>query len=262
MADFPYLVIDDSNAHLFAADNPGGPTGYFGWHVPGRPYPFRGPKPVNGTIPRSEWVNRIKAGQGNFLSDLVKQQGMKAKSQGRLNYCWVFGSVRALEVQRAVQGFAFEDLSPESVGGPVKGWRNAGGYAGEAFDQLEHFGACESTYMDGPNSLNPRAWKSGWQANALTHEVADWYDIGTSYDEVITCLLRRIPVSAGLDWWGHLVCFLDPIILPDGSVGVLFQNSWGTDWPTAGANGFATLTERKATPDGAAAPIIVMANQP
>jgi hypothetical protein len=38
---------------------------------------------------------------------------------------------------------------------------------------------------------------------------------------------------------------------------VLFQNSWGADWPTPGANGLACLTESKATPDGAAAPIIV-----
>ena len=113
--------------------------------------------------------------------------------------------------------------------------------------------------MNAPHSLRPRLWKPGWQQNALEHEVADWYQIGTSFDEVITCLLNRIPVAAGLDWWGHLVCFLDPIILPDGSVGVLFMNSWGVDWPTPGANGLACLTEDLATPDGAAAPIIVTA---
>ena len=121
--------------------------------------------------------------------------------------------------------------------------------------------------------LHPRLWKPGWQKNALTHEVADWYDIETSdtlpagstcFDEVITCLLNRIPVAAGLDWWGHLVCFLDPIILPPGTapantpdgstVGVLAINSWGVDWPTPGANGLFCLTEDLATPDGAAAP--------
>jgi hypothetical protein len=256
---YPYLVIDDSNAHEFAADNPGGSTGYQGWHTPGTPHVFRGPRPVGSTIPRNEWVGRIQAGQGNFLSDLVKQQGFKSKDQNGLNYCWCYGSTRAVEVQRAVQGFAFTDLSPESVGGPCTGWRNTGGYAQQAFTQIEHYGICESSFMDKPHSLNPRVWKTGWQQNALLHEAVDWYDIGTSFDEVITCLLQRVPVAAGLDWWGHLVCFLDPVILPDGSVGVLFENSWGVDWPTAGANGFATLTEKKATPDGAAAPIITMA---
>src|SRR5208337_2826804 len=153
------------------------------------------------------------------------------------------------------------DLSPESVGGPCTNWRNCGGYASEAFDQLQNFGACESSFMDAPHSLHPNRWKSGWQANARLHEALEWYNIdgqdNNIFDELITCLLNRVPVAAGLDWWGHLVCFLDAVILPDGSVGVLFQNSWGADWPTPGANGFATLTERKATPDGAAAPIIV-----
>ena len=51
------------------------------------------------------------------------------------------------------------------------------------------------------------------------------------------------------------MCFLDPIILPDGSVGVLFENSWGEDWPTKGMEGFACLTENYATPDGAASPV-------
>jgi hypothetical protein len=114
--------------------------------------------------------------------------------------------------------------------------------------------------MDRPYSLSPSRWKTGWQENAQLHEAIQWAEIDTRFDEVITCLLERNPVAAGLDWWGHLVCFLDPVILPDGSVGVLFQNSWGENWPTPGANGFATLTERKATPDGAAAPIIVTAS--
>jgi hypothetical protein len=44
-------------------------------------------------------------------------------------------------------------------------------------------------------------------------------------------------------------------------VGVLFQNSWGVDWPSPAANGFACLTESRATPDGAAAPVIVTASE-
>ena len=184
----------------------------------------------------------IKAGQGNFLSDLVRQQGIQAKDQGDLGYCWVYGSTRSVEVVRAVEGLPPLDLSPESVGGPCTHWRNEGGYASEAFDQLEHYGACETSYMNAPHSLKPRLWKPGWQQNALAHEATDWYQIGTSFDEVITCLLNRIPVAAGLDWWGHLVCFLDPIILPDDSVGVLFMNSLGrrtgprrapTAWPVS-----------------------------
>ncbi len=283
---FPYLIISDANAHEFCS---GGPLarhfGYRGWQRPDAPHAFRGGRPIGGTIPRSEWPDRIRAGQGSFLSDLVKQQGIAAKDQNGLSLCWCYGSTRAVEVRRATMGLPFHDLSPESVAGPCTGWRNEGGYASEAFDQLQSAGACESSFMDAPHSLRAARWKSGWQDNARLHEAVEWYEIGGGqgagseeqgasslapssvlqapgpFDEVITCLLNRIPVAAGLDWWGHLVCFLDPVLLPDGSVGVLFQNSWGIDWPTPGANGLAVLTERKATPDGAAAPVIVTASE-
>ena len=265
--NFPYLIIDDANAHLFCGDGPQArATGYRGWQRPDTPHAFRGSRPVGQTIPRNQWHDRIKAGQGNFLSDLIKQKGIQAKDQNGLGYCWVYGSTRAVEVQRAVQGLAALDLSPESVGGPCTHWRDQGGYASEAFNQLQDYGACESSFMNAPHSLRPHLWKAGWTDNALLHEAVDWYDIESGdaapcYDEVITCLLDRVPVAAGLDWWGHLVCFLDPIILPDGSVGVLFQNSWGVDWPTPGANGLACLTESRSTPDGAAAPTIVTENE-
>jgi hypothetical protein len=260
---FPYLIISDANYRQFRGTDPGLPfsTGYKGWQRPGQPHGFAGKRPLGRTVPRSEWHDRITAGQGTFLSDLIASRGIRAKDQNGLGYCWVYGSTRAVEAARAVAGMPFLNLSPESVGGPCTNWRNEGGYASEAFDQLQNHGACESRFMDAPHSLHVNRWQSGWQENAQCHEAVDWYELdggdGNIFDEVITCLLNRIPVAAGLGWWGHLVCFLDPVILPDGNVGVLFQNSWGVDWPTPGANGLACLTEDRATPDGAAAPIIV-----
>jgi hypothetical protein len=195
--------------------------------------------------------------KGNRLSDRLKFFNVQAKDQDGLSLCWCYGSTRAVETRRITLGMDHRELSPESVAGPCTGWHNQGGYASEAFDQLENYGACEASYMDAPHSLRPARWKSDWQTNAKLYKATQWYEIGTSYEEVITCLLLNLPVAAGLDWWGHLVCFLDPVLLHDGTVGVLFQNSWGVDWPTAGANGFSILTERKATPDGAAVPWIV-----
>jgi len=247
-----YLIIDDDFAP------PAGSTGYMGWQKPGAQYAFSAPRPVGPTIPRSQWPALIKAGQGTFLSDVVKAQGIPAKDQNGLSLCWAYGSTRAVEIRRATMGLPFKDLSPESVAGPCTSWHNQGGYASEAFGQLEKAGACESSFMDAPHSLRHGSWKTGWEENAKLHQAVEWYQIGKSFDEVITCLLNRIPVAAGLDWWGHLVCFLDPVLLPDGSVGVLFINSWGKDWPTPGANGLSVLTERKATPDGAAAPLITV----
>jgi hypothetical protein len=144
MSAFPYLIITDANLPQFKGTAPQAkPTGYLGWQHPDAPRVFRGPKPVANLIPRSQWTSRIKQGAeyGTFLSDLVKQRGIKAKDQGRLNYCWVFGSTRAAGLWRILGGQTWLDLSPESVGGPPTRWRNIGGYASEAFDQLENSGA-------------------------------------------------------------------------------------------------------------------------
>ena len=267
--NFPYLIIDDANAHLFCS---GGPqaraTGLPGLAAAGRSPRFSRPaagRPDDPAEPMARpHPGRAPPGKARSFPTSSSKRASQAKDQNGLGYCWVYGSTRAVEVQRAVQGLATLDLSPESVGGPCTHWRNQGGYASEAFEQLQNFGACESSFMDAPHSLHPNCWKPGWQANAaaarggrlVRHPERRRRAI---FDEVITCLLNRVPVAAGLDWWGHLVCFLDPIILPDGSVGVLFQNSWGVDWPTPGANGLACLTESRATPDGAAAPIVVTA---
>ena len=163
------------------------------------------------------------------------------------------------------------DLSPESVGGPCTHWRNEGGYASEAFGQLQSYGACQTSFMDKQWSLavaadgRPAGRRTPCSMSCPTGTILESSDSNPIFDEVITCLLNRVPVAAGIPWWGHLVCFLDPILLPAGvapantpdgqTVGVLFQNSWGVDWPTPAANGLACLTESRATPDGAAAPV-------
>ena len=274
---FPYLVLTSRNRRQYAATKAsrGDPNskGYMGWRLPGSNRIMEAGQPLTEVIPRSQWVDLINASQGNCLSDLVKKVGIPVKDQNGLGYCWVYGSTSTVEIARAKAGLPFVQLAPESVGGPCTGWRNQGGYAQEAFDYLESHGACAMSFLDKPCSLNWRAWQQGWQADALKRTVTKWYDIGNEYpifDEVISCLLNRLPVAAGLDWWGHLIHFLDAVILPDGiapantpqgkTVGVLARNSWGTDWPgIAGlvSDGWFCLDEDSATPDGAASPIVV-----
>ena len=269
-----FVIISNKNWRQYAATYQGGifpheelvpilqgSCGYKGWQDPMRPHEFKGPKPVQEIIPRSEWADRIRAGQGSNVYQAMLAAGVKSKDQMNLNYCWVFGSVRAVEARRLMLGLPHVEKSPESVGGPATGWRNVGGYAGQAFDQLQSGGACDASFLDKPCSLTPSRWKKGWEANARDCEVVDWYNMdgsdgGPMYDEVITCLLNDYPVAAGLGWWGHLVAFIGAVLLPDSTVGILFQNSWlQGDWPRVGDNGFAILTESRATPDGAAAPI-------
>jgi hypothetical protein len=266
-----FLVISDSNWRQYAAVAPGGcypheelrqilrgSTGYKGWQNPDAPHVFKGEMQVDTVIPRSEWAGMIAAGAGMKAFNALNAAGVKAKDQNGLDYCWVYGSTRVVEARRLVEGLPHVELAPESVGGPCTGWRNEGGYASEAFTQIQKGGICEESFLDKPCSLKVRNWKTGWQDNALKHASVDWYNIdgsssaGPMFDQVMSQLLQENPVAAGLSWWGHLIAFLAPVLFPNGSFGVLFQNSWTPDWPTTGANGYAILTESRATPDGAA----------
>ncbi len=200
-------------------------------------------------IPRSEWVDRILEGKGTFLHDLTAGI-LPPHDQGTTNFCWAHGSVRAVEALRVYQGQSPLILSAESVAVPVTGGRNRGGSAEEALEQLSKFGCCRQEFWPN-NDLNIRHAKTGWEADAIDHVILKWADI-ENFEDQVTLALHRIPVAIGLDWWGHLVCQLDPVILPDGSIGIGIDNSWGPDW---GENGYGILDERHGTADGAFAPI-------
>lgn len=252
-------VINDDNFEKVVAD---------GMHA-GHGTGFMGPDPRGHTmrkfgdsytvIPRDQWPSLIKQGQGTFLSDLIKKAKIPSKDQDGLNYCWAFASTSTAEVCFAVQGQAYEELSAESVGGPVVNWRNVGGYGTDALDQLTSTGACAASFMDAPNSLRPSRWKSGWEADCANHKITNsWASVDT-FDEVITALLLRMPVSIGLDWWRHQVLLTDPHIFDTGKFGVVMRNSWGENWPSAGAGGWSILTESKSQPSGSFAAISVSA---
>jgi hypothetical protein len=233
-------------------------TGWWGRKFPSGEF-FKPVSEVIKLIPRAEWPDRIRDGQGTFLSDLHKQFNIKVKNQNGLNYCWAYGSTSTIELSITKTTGVYLDLSPESVAGPIVRWRNIGGYVEDACKQLLTFGACLSSFMNAPNSLTPSKWITGWENNCLKHRIdIDFRDVMT-FDELITLLFERVPVAVGYNWWGHLVCACDPVLLPDNSVGVRILNSWynkdGTPW---GDGGFANLTESLGSPDGAFAPLMVL----
>ena len=212
-------------------------------------------------IPRSEWKQRIAEGRGKWLGNLTRGV-LPPHDQGATNYCWAHGSVRAVEALRVYECQSPLILSAESVAVPVTGGRNRGGSPDEALERLMAFGCCEQSYWP-LNDLNERHAKPGWVANALEHAILRWLDV-ENFDDQMSLALHRIPVAIGLNWWGHLVCQLDPIDLdeeptldhvarPDGQFGIGFDNSWGDDY---GDHGYAILDEKHATADlGAFAPI-------
>jgi hypothetical protein len=222
-----------------------------------RPYPADRPLPHAvipwpsnwPTIPREDWPNLIRQQRGTFLT-AHRAEKLRPHNQGSTNRCWAHGCVRALEILRVWQGQPPLLLSPDSIAYPIEGTHDNGGYAAQAAQQLATGGACAQTLWPEAD-LSPRRADKSWQNNALSHVLLLWIKPQT-YEQQITCALRRIPVAIELDWWGHLVCQLDPVLIGDKEVGAGIDNSWGDDW---GIHGYDVLDEESATASGCYAPL-------
>ena len=255
----PQLIITDANAREQIRErcrrlDPTLPFGAPGCRRRETEYGFlKGVKPSSfyfPPIPRQRWPELIANGRGSWLSDLRKGK-LPPHDQGKTNYCWAHGSVRAVEVLRVYEGQAPLLLSAESVAVPLTGGRNRGGTPEEALEQLRRYGACDQTYWPA-NDLNVRHATLGWTTDAENHIILAWADV-LNFADQMTLALHRVPVAIGLGWWGHLVCQLDPIELAPNQFGIGIDNSWGADW---GENGYGILDEKHGTADlGAFAPI-------
>lgn len=201
-------------------------------------------------IDRAEWPERIKDLADRNLYTLTRGK-LAPHDQGRTNYCWAHGSVRAVEILRVFEGQSPIILSAESIAVPVTGGRNRGGSPDEALQRLRTHGACDQSYWP-LNDLDHDNAKDGWIAEAENHIVLSWLE-AENFDDQMTWALHNIPGAIGLRWWGHLVCQVEAIQLGRGAFGLGFDNSWSA---TYGDNGHAQLDEEHATADlGAFAPL-------
>jgi len=194
-------------------------------------------------IPREDWPGLITAGKGTFLHDLTKDK-LEPHDQGRTNYCWAHGSVRAVEALGVFETGNGIPLSAESVAVPLTGGRNRGGYPEEALQRLRSHGACLQELWP-LNDRDERHADAQWEMDAIKRRAIRWADVNT-FDMQMTFALMRVPVPIGLRWWGHLVCQLDPVHFGGKDFGIGIDNSWGSDW---GDNGYGILTESRGTAD-------------
>ena len=260
-------VIDDGTpdhvAEAFAREPEGFSRGY-------RPE-LRGPGeyaygdvatafPAELLIPRSEWQPRIQEMEERKtrISDLVEQAGLPCKDQNGTNYCWFNAPTHCVEVARVVQNQKTVILSPASGAAQVTGYRNVGGWGREALDWIVKNGVTPVDLWPA-NAISRQYATAEAKAAALDYRVVEWFELRPrNLDELMSCLLRRIPVAKGLNWWSHEVTAYDPVWV-NGQPGARDRNSWGMDWPNAGARGYFVLQGSRLLPDDAVAPASVVA---
>jgi hypothetical protein len=207
-------------------------------------------------IPRSEWQARIEERQeksGTWMQ-LTTALRVPHKNQQSTNFCWANAPVHAAELLRVRHGLPYVSLSPASIACKIKNFRNVGGWGLDAVKYSFQNGIATSAAW--PDTAIDRRWDrpETWEA-AKSYRYREWIECEPrNLDQLVSCLLRDIPMPGGYNWWGHQITNCDPIWL-DGTVAIRIRNSW-QNW---GKDGYGILQGNRMLPDDACGPISVRA---
>lgn len=192
-----------------------------------------------------------------------------ALDQNGQGYCWFYSGTGAIMAMRAKANMPYVRLSAHAGACKIKNWNDEGGWGAQGLD-FQRANGVPSIEFWPEKSMSRNYDKPETWANAALHKVTEGfidldqaqYDRNLSFQQVLTCLVRRIPVIGDFNWWGHSVCLLDAVDVSPGKsnrdpsrYGVRLINSWTDNW---GTNGTGVLTGSKAIPDGATAPRAVV----
>lgn len=168
---------------------------------------YASPFPDSMLIPRDEWDDRIKELEETKtqLTDLCDQAGLTVLDQDGTNYCWINAPTHCVEVVRTTAGQQLVRLSPASVGGPIKNYRNVGGWGTEGLEYLVKNGSVPQS-MWPPNAISRQYDTAETRAVRAQYKVLEFNDLRPrNFDQAASCYLQRIPVALGLNWWSHEV---------------------------------------------------------
>lgn len=247
------IITGDEDAGLVAPDGRGRGKIPRDWEAKPLGYLKSAPKFDLPLIPRSEWADRIEEMEKTKtrLSDLATLAGLKPKDQGNTSNCWANAPCYCLELLRVVQGLPIVYISPAFIATKMR--RYGGGMGIDAVEILAETGAPSVDVF--PANANGHKIDEAVLESASHFKLTEWWDIPDRNDDaVMTCLLNRIPVTVGLNFWSHEVSYVDPVVISPGKFGYRFRNSWG-QWKE---NGYSILAHGKGTPDDAEAPRVAL----
>ena len=198
---------------------------------------------------RSEWPELMEMQDKNHSSPLDWHKDcVNIMDQQRTNFCWCFGTCAGIATQYAKTGITPPEFSPASTACMIKNFANEGGWGSQACNGVQKYGI--ATTDTWPNVSFNRALPNQPKVreDMHLHDLHEFEDLGqNNFDAVVSVLLdpnHAAPVTGGFTWWGHLVILLKAVRY-DGQWGVVFANSWGTDW---GDEGYGVLLGDKAVP--------------
>lgn len=208
-------------------------------------------------IAESEFQARIKEAEEkkSRLSDLCTLEDLPCKDQDNTNYCWINAPVYTVECVRLQQGQKKVILSPASAGGPIKNFRNVGGWGDEGLRYLAEHGCCPVSKWPA-NAISSTYYTEENKKLAKKYRVTEWYELKPrNHHQMISLLLRGIAVAVGYNWWGHEVTAVEAVWL-DGQAVIRIRNSWGMGW---GTQGYGILQGSRMYADDAVAPRVAIA---
>jgi hypothetical protein len=269
------IIIDDTNYKSFVkpVGDDGSASGYIPrdhFENPLGSYAGSAPLPPGFLIPRDEWKERIEEMERTKtrVSDLLLRAPDEWLNQYNTNYCWCYAVIHAVMIARFLAGFPWERLSPYSVACIIKNFQNRGGWGSQAIAQIVKTGIASEKFwpMETPSmgqSAKDRANKAAIfqgrqylepsREDAAKRKVELFYDLGDrKWDAKMSCLLRRLPVASGYSWMGHEMCSIDPVILPNGDVGCLDMDHYGSN----GKYNRRVMSSSRGNADDAVVPVI------
>jgi C1A family cysteine protease len=215
-------------------------------------------------IDKGEWSDRIKEMEATeSLLSHVRLRGNGGKpipslDQGQVGYCWAHSTTHTVMMDRAKSNQPYVPLSAYAVAATIKKGKDEGGWCGlSAKFWREKGGPSQSLWPQGDRDYRkydkPEIWANA-QLHMISEDFVDLtrsvYDQNLTFEQVICCLLARIPLAVDFNWWGHSVCALDPVEVEAGSFGIRILNSWSDKW---GDQGMSVLRGEKAIPNSCVA---------